>query len=342
MGSSKWRTVISGVITLAALTFVLALVFQGQGREILRCLQAVPVPSLLALLLLGLCCPLLEAVAGWVALQPQMPDVTLWQTLTVSFLNIFGNVVTMGAGSIPLQSWYLSLYGLMPGAGVGTMTLCYALQKFTVLIYAAALLFQGGWLYSSNTDLSRYILLGVTVCGLIILALILLCTWEKVQKLALWGIGKLPDTEKWQRRKSEWSKNIKALRVQSKILLANKGRCGTMILLYAGKCFLLHTVAYYSISLLGIRQLSFWQVQLLSAVTVLIAGAIPNVGGVGPAEFAFTLLYSPYLGRTNAASAMVLYRMASYVFPFLVSIPFVFHFRRLVQNRKANYRREAT
>ena len=115
-----------------------------------------------------------------------------------------------------------------------------------------------------------------------------------------------------------------------------------MILLYAGKCFLLHTVAYYSISLLGIRQLSFWQVQLLSAVTVLIAGAIPNVGGVGPAEFAFTLLYSPYLGRTNAASAMVLYRMASYVFPFLVSIPFVFHFRRLVQNRKANYRREAT
>lgn len=90
---------------------------------------------------------------------------------------------------------------------------------------------------------------------------------------------------------------------------------------------------YYSISLLGIRQLTFWQVQLLSAVTVLIAGAIPNVGGVGPTEFAFTLLYSPYLGRTNAA-AMVLYRMASYLFPFLVSIPFAFHFRRLIQNRK--------
>ena len=336
MGNSKRRTVISGVITFAALTFVLALVFQGQGGEVLQCLRAVPIPGLLALLLLDLGCPLLEAVAGWVALRPQMPDVTLWQALTVSFLNIFGNVVTMGAGSIPLQSWYLSLYGLMPGAGVGMMTLCYALQKFTVLIYAAVmLLFQREWLYSSNTDLSRYILLGVTVCGLIILALILLCTWEKVQKLALWGIGKLPDTEKWQRRKSEWSKNIKALRVQSKILLANKGRCGAMMLLYAGKCFLLYTVAYYSISLLGIRQLSFRQVQLLSAVTVLIAGAIPNVGGVGPAEFAFALLYSPYLGRANAASAMVLYRMASYVFPFLISIPFVFHFHRLVQNRKA-------
>lgn len=343
MGNSKRRTVISGVITLAALTLVLALVFQGQGREVLQCLHAVPVPGLLALLLLNLCCPLLEAVAGWVALRPQMPDVTLWQVLTVSFLNIFGNVVTMGAGSIPLQSWYLSLYGLIPGAGVGTMTLCYALQKFTILIYATIMLiFQGGWLRSSHGDLSHYILLGYIICAGIILALILLCTWEKVQKLALWVIGKLPDSEKWKKRKSEWSRNIEALRAQSKALLANQGRCGAMMLLYAGKCFLLYTVAYYSISLLGIRQLSFRQVQLLSAVTVLIAGAIPNVGGVGPAEFAFALLYSPYLGRANAASAMVLYRMASYVFPFLISIPFVFHFHRLVQNRKANYRREAT
>lgn len=337
MGNSKRRTVISGVITLAALTLVLALVFQGQGREVLQCLHAVPVPGLLALLLLNLGCPLLEAVAGWVALRPQMPDVTLWQVLTVSFLNIFGNVVTMGAGSIPLQSWYLSLYGLIPGAGVGTMTLCYALQKFTILIYATIMLiFQGGWLRSSHGDLSHYILLGYIICAGIILALILLCTWEKVQKLALWVIGKLPDSEKWKKRKSEWSRNIEALRAQSKALLANQGRCGAMMLLYTGKYCLLYTISYLSVSLLGIKQLSFWQVQLLSSIMVLIANAIPNVGGVGPAEFAFTLLYSPYLGRANAASTMVLYRVASYLFPFLVSIPFAFRFHRLVQNGKAN------
>lgn len=262
MGNRKRRTVISGVITLAALTLVLALVFQGQGREVLQCLYAVPVPSLL-LLFLGLCCPLLEAVAGCVALRPQMPGVTLRQALTASFLNIFGNVVTMGAGSIPLQSWYLSFYGLLPGAGVGTMTLCYALQKLTILIYATIMLiFQGGWLRSSHGGLSHYILLGYIICAGIILALILLCTWEKVQKLTLWGIRKLPDTGKWQRRKSEWSKNIEALRTQSKALLSSRGRCGVMILLYAGKYCLLYMVSYLSISLLGLEQLSFWQAHL--------------------------------------------------------------------------------
>ena len=334
MGGDKRKTIISSVITFAVLALVLTLVFRGQSEEIIQCLRTVPILGILQLLLMGLLCPILEAVAGWVALRPQMPGVTLWQTLTVSFLNIFGNVATMGAGSIPLQSWYLSLYGLLPGAGVGMMTLCYALQKATVLIYATVMLiFQGGWLRSSHGDLSRYITLGYIVCAVIILALILLCTWEKVQKLALWGIGKLPDTGKWKKRKSEWRKNIEALRTQSKALLSSWSRCGAVMLLYASKYCLLYTISYYSLSLLGLRQLSFWQTQLLSSVMVLIANAIPNVGGVGPAEFSFTLLYSPYLGRANAVSAMVLYRMASYFFPFLVSILFFLFFRHLVRRQ---------
>lgn len=328
------KAVISGGITLAALVLVLALVFRGRSREILRCLRAVPASGLPPLLILGLCCPLMEAAALWTALRPQMPHVTLWQTLTASFLGVFGNVATMGAGSIPLQSWYLSLCGLLPGAGMGMMTLCYALQKTTVLLYATVMLiFQGTWLRSSDLDLSRYMLLGYVVCALIILALILLCTWEKVQKLVLWCVDRLPTTETWQKRKNGWQKNIEALRAQSKVLLSSKGRCGAVILLYAGKYWLLYTVSYLSISLLGLGALSFPQVQLLSSVMVLIANAIPNVGGVGPTEFTFTLLYSPYLGSANAASVMVLYRMASYLFPFLVSTLFLLCFRRLVRQR---------
>lgn len=337
MERNKRRSILSGVLTFAALALVLALVFRGQGEEILRCLRSVPLPGLLRLLLLGLSCPLLEAAAGWIALRIQMPDVTLWQAVTASFLGIFGNVATMGAGSIPLQSWYLSRHGLLPGAGVGMMTLCYALQKTTVLIYATVMLIvQGEWLRTAHGGLSRYITLGYIVCGLIILALILLCTWERVQQLALWGIRKLPDTGKWRERKAAWSKNIAALRTQSKALLADRGRCGAMLLLYMGRSCLLYTVSYYSISLLEPTQLSFWQVQLLSSVMVLIANAIPNVGGVGPAEFAFTLLYSPFLGRANAASAMVLYRAASYFFPFLVSILFFFFSRCRVGRQGEN------
>lgn len=330
----KRKTLLSGTATLAVLGSILLLVFRGQGDEILRCLRGVPVPELVKLLLLGLLCPLLEAAGEWAALRAQMPEVTLGQALTAVYLNIFGNVATMGAGSVPLQSWYLSLYGLLPGAGAGLATLCYALQKLTTLLYATVMLvFQGGWLRSSAPGLSRFLTAGYLVCGSIILALILLCTWERVQRLALWCIGKLPDSGKWAGRKLEWGKNIRALRAQSRALLADRHRCGAAMLLYAGKYCLLYTVSYRSIALLGGERLPFWRVQLLSSVMVLITGAIPNVGGAGPAEFAFLLLYSPYLGSANAASAMVLYRLASYLFPFLASVPFFIRFRRLVRRQ---------
>lgn len=338
MERRKRRAVISSAATLAVLATVLALIFHGQGEEVLQSLRTVPLFSLALLLLPALCCTLLGTAAQWVALRPQMPGLTFGQALTVSYLGIFGNVATMGASSVPLQSWYLSFYGLLPGAGAGVLASCYVLQKATVLLYATGmLLLQGEWLRASDPSLSRYLFLGYIVCASIILALVLLCTWEKVQQLALWCVGKLPDTGKWAQRKSDWSTNIKELRTQSKALLADRRRCGTVMLLYAGKYFLLHTVAYLSLSLLGLRQLPFWRVQLLSSVMELITSALPNVGGVGPAEFAFALLYSPYLGNINAASAMVLYRMASYLFPFLVSIPFILCLQRLVRQKKSRF-----
>lgn len=335
MENSRRKRIISSVITLSVLALVLTLVFRGQSAEVLECLRTVPRSGVLWLFLMALGCPALDAAAEWVALRPQVPNLTFRQALTAAYLNIFGNVATMGAGSVPLQSWYLSFYGLLPGAGVGLLTLCYAIQKTTVLLYATVMLaLQGGWLRASNVNLSRYLLLGYVVCALIILALILLCTWEKVQRLALWGIGKLPDTGKWAERKSVWAENIESLRTQSKAFLSQRRRCAALMAIYAGKFFLLYTVSYRSISLLGLDQLSLWRVQLLSAVMVLITNAIPNVGGAGPAELAFILLYSPYLGNANAASAMVLYRTATYLLPFLVSIPVVLYFQHLIQKRK--------
>lgn len=335
MKKSKVKPLLSGAVTLAFTALVLTLVFRGQGEKVLQCLRAVPLRAIVPPVLLALGSTLLEAAAMRTAFRIHQPKLTFGQALTACYLNIFGNVATMGAGAIPLQSWFLSFCGMQPGVSIGLATLCYSMQKLSVLLYATVMLvLQGGWLSASNPSLSRYILLGYGICALIILALVLLCTWEKVQDLALWGIGKLPDSAQWAERKRVWGENIAALRSQSKELLRDRRRCLGIMLLYTGKLFLLYAVSASSIEALGLDPLSFWQIQLLSAVMLLITNALPNVSGVGPAEFAFTLIFSPYLGNAGAASAMVLYRAASYLLPLLVSIPFVFRFHRLVQRRK--------
>lgn len=52
----------------------------------------------------------------------------------------------------------------------------------------------------------------------------------------------------------------------------------------------------------------------------LIIGVLPNVAGIGPTEFSFLLLFSPYTGRGMASSALILFRISTYFCPFLVSL----------------------
>ena len=60
--------------------------------------------------------------------------------------------------------------------------------------------------------------------------------------------------------------------------------------------------------------------QMLASLMLLITSALPNVAGVGPMEFAFLLLFAPWADTAIASSALVLYRVATYFFPFLLSV----------------------
>ena len=62
-----------------------------------------------------------------------------------------------------------------------------------MLIYATvALLLGGDWLEQSASGLARYLLIGYVIGALIVIALTLLYTWDKVLKLVLMLLGKLP------------------------------------------------------------------------------------------------------------------------------------------------------
>ena len=59
----------------------------------------------------------------------------------------------------------------------------------------------------------------------------------------------------------------------------------------------------------------------MSTLMLLISGALPNVAGIGPIELSSMMLLSAVLGTAPAASALVLYRIATYYTPFFISIP---------------------
>lgn len=240
MKSKRSRTYLVSGLTLALILVAIILVFRDVLPDIVKDLSTVPFWGVLLLLALGFAYEAMESVLCLVIIHHKKPDCTFIDALRVTFLGVFGNITTLGAGTLPMQSFYLHRRGLDAGSGLGIMASEYVLHKISVLIYATvALLLGGDWLEQSASGLARYLLIGYVIGALIVIALTLLYTWDKVLKLVL---------------------------------------------------------------------------------MLLITSALPNVAGVGPMEFAFLLLFAPWADTAIASSALVLYRVATYFFPFLLSV----------------------
>lgn len=321
MGAKRKQTYWISAATLALIFGAFILVFRDALPEIAEHLRAVPLRGVLALLAMGFVYETMEAAVGLVLLRRRKPDITLRNALDLTFLGVFGNIATMGAATLPMQGFYLFQRGLDAGASVGIMASEYVLHKASVLLYATlTLLLGGGWLRGSADGLARYISIGYCVGALIVAALTLLYTCDWVLALALRLLNALPGTPKWSGRRTRWGESLTRLNAEAKKVLLVPANCAQGLAVSMAKLFVLYSIPYVSLRLIGCTALTFAQAQLLASVMLLITSALPNVAGVGPVEFAFLLLFSQTADAGAASAALVLYRVATYFFPFLLSV----------------------
>ena len=324
------------VLTLVALTGLMFYIFKDHMSEISAALHSLTIGQTALLLLLGLTYPLMEGIINQRVLSSRVPNYPFLRGLDLSFLGAFGNVVTFGAGTMPMQGYDISLNGLDVGPGIGLMTLEYVFHKGAVLLYAAVLLlFYGRWLLDADSaGLMRYLLPACLVVAVIILALVLVCTSRTIQKLAYRLLGLLPRTDKWQARRQSWTAQLDGLCTESRRLLQNRFLCLQVFALQVCKLALMYTIPWFSIRFMGLAPLTFGQVQTLAALMMLLSNALPNLGGMGSIETAFYLIFTGFLGESAAMSALVVYRAATYYLPFVVScVGFFFIQRRWTRAR---------
>ena len=242
-------------------------------------------------------------------------------------------MVTLGAGAVPVQTWYLHRCGLPLGPGVGLMTLEYVFHKTTVLLYATVmLLLQHKWLAANTSGVLNYLPMAYAVVAAILVVLVLVCVSPLIQNLARWLMQFLPKTEKWQQRRADWQQQLDILGEESRRLLADKPRCAKIFALQAVKLFGLFCLPYLCIRFMGLSPLSFAQVQLLTSLMLFLSNALPNVSGMGSIETAFLLVFGSFLERGEVMSVLMLYRIASYYVVFAASaVGFFFAQRHLAE-----------
>jgi len=211
---------------LLVLTGVLVLLFKDNWAEISAALAQLLPWQVGVVLALGITYPLLEGVTSWLIVRSRLPGFTLRHGFDNAWMGTFGNVICLGAGAVPMQTYYLSRWGLPVGPGVGLMTLQYVFHKTAVLAYATVLLLvQRQWFAAHTTGVLSYLPAAYAVVAGVILGLVLLCASPLVQRLARWLLGFLPKTGKWPARRESWQAQLDTLSEESRHLLADKPRC---------------------------------------------------------------------------------------------------------------------
>ena len=260
------KTILS-LTVLVVLTGIVFRIFQRHWAEISAALAQLRFWQILLVLAVGLTYPVLEGLVSWVIIRSRMPGFTVRQALESSFMGTFGNVICLGAGAMPMQSYYLYRSGLPLGPGVGLMTLQYVFHKTTVLLYATVmLLLQHRWLAANTSGVMNYLPMAYA-------------WWPSSSWRWCWSAYRLsssgwpagrwaacPGLTPGTTRREKWLEQLDTLGTESRHLLADKGRCIQIFALHTLKLFLMYTLPYLCIRFMGLPcGLSFWQVQLLAS-----------------------------------------------------------------------------
>lgn len=310
------------ILQIAVVVLVLYLVFHKHYREIYYNISQIGFKGVIWMLLMTLGYLFFEVSAHYIIVKKRLPKFQYRQGIRLVSVGIMGKVVTASVGIIPLQSYYLSRHGMMPGKGVGSVVFVYIVNKCAVLFVTLMLVLgKGRELFHELPYLAAAVIISLLVSFAIMAVLILVCLWKNMNVFVDKIFKKFPDTDIWNTRKEKIQTNVSALYEEAQFLLKDKWTLGKAFLVQCMKVAWMCLIPYFCLRMFHVSDCNVIEMAMLTGLSLLLAGICPNVGGLGPVEVTFLFFFSKYIPGSQAASILVLYRLATYFIPFLISIP---------------------
>lgn len=315
-----WKKIGSILFRCGFFALILWFVFHKHYKEIYENISGMNVGTLLFILLLGASYQIIGGIAFYYLAHKNHPDFTYGQSLESVYVSYFGTIAAFSLGAIPLRMYYLHRHQINAGNAISMINADYILHKSAVLICNTILiLFVGRSFVKEQPYILKYILYGYLICLVIICALVLIGFSEKIYGLAKKGIFKIPDKKKWSKWKEKLLYYLGTMHECGVEMKKNTGNNLRILLIHCGKLFIMYSIPYVCLHSISADTIPFFQVLMLVGVSNLVSSALPNVSGLGSTEVAFLLVFSKLFTGSDVTSTLVLYRMATYFFPFLIS-----------------------
>lgn len=276
----------------------------------------------------GLLFQLIEGANIQTMIQRSVKKFSIYDGFWCSCYTAFMRVITFGAGTIVAEVLYYRDKGLASSKGFGLVSLRMIFYKAALIIFSiVGLIFFGPQLLQESPSLFAGVIAGIVVTFLIIAGLLALSLSITLQTLFAMLANKMFKSEKWRDRIDELNLKVFSIREMVLHLLQDRSILIKLILLNLGKLFFWFIVPWLVFQ--GeTASLGFFECFFYTAFASILAGIIPTPAGLGSLEFVFTLLFRPLVGQVAAISALLLYRFATYVLPFLLGLGFAAYRKR--------------
>lgn len=296
--------------------------FKDSFSDIVKQLAKTNILLLIVILVLGNMYYVIDSLMYSYLFSKEGYRISFPRCLAVGYMCIFFNVTTFGAGIKPAQVMYLHKKGVDVGKGLSITTMPYVFHKTIIAVYAVImLLFNNMFVMRNFASTFMYIYIGAVLNITIVVAIILICASEKFHGTLYRIIDRIFKKEKYAGIKNKIKGQADNLRMGTKDIIKSKTAwIGFSIsnIIKMSCWYVIPVIAIYACGG-NIGSVTIPEAITVTALMQLIMGVIPTSGGVGSLEVVFSLLFAAVFGDVMAGSCMVLYRIATYYFPFVIS-----------------------
>ncbi len=311
------RGTLARIIFVAVLILIILYTFWGSWQEIIeRIVNTAP----LTLIMIGSASVVYELIEGWIILSMGRiynPDLRFYQAAYCAFYASFYRLSTLGTGSGIAAIVYLGRNGVGYSEATGMYMFIYTLHKISIAGFSG-IFFLLNWaaMVSNYSRYGIYLILAYILTAVIAIFFAMLIVFPPFHRVILLLLKKLNFRGRLDNIIERVEEGLQIMEETAPGLLKNGKIIVTTILRdFLKLCF------WYSIPFLVLLQTGGVSLKMSLGVTslaVTTAAVIPTPAGIGSSELIMTGLYSLLVGVENAAAATLLYRIATFIFPFVV------------------------
>lgn len=271
----------------------------------------------------------IESCITFILMRQVENNMTFFDANIMTYFVSFYRVSTLGSGTIVASTLFMKHCGIQPSKALGLYSIDYAIHKMTICVMAVALfLANREYMLGVFGKYSSYVVLGVIATILITMAIVLFACWPPFHRFLRWLLEKADALFK-----GRFAKQIDSLSEQTammedatRVVLKKPWLIVVVMLLDICKF-----ACWFAIPYIVCHNLCDMNIVTsigITAMSVMLAAVIPMPGGIGSSELVMTAIYSGLVGSAAAGAMALLYRFATFMFPFIIGAFTAIFFKR--------------